>query len=203
MAKYVVDVSRWNGKMSWSRAANAGCVLGVARATMGLPSANYTGVDEEFANNWAGMEGEGIGRGAYHLFLPELDGKAQGEWFVSVVQDRPKVAVLDGELNKKGVSKSVYWDRALAWCVAVDSAWPGVTIKVYTRKSFWDVIAGVAPWPMGGVWVAHYTNGPKPLVPKSWATWDLWQFSADGNKRGGEFGAESCDIDLSRANFRL
>ena len=33
-----------------------------------------------------------------------------------------------------------------------------------------------------------------------WDEYDYWQWSADGNNRGYEFGVESDDIDLNRKN---
>lgn len=202
MSKHVIDVSRHQGCMNWARAANAGCVAGVARATMGLQSRDYPGYDDQFTANWTGMANEGLRRGAYHLFMPEMDGIAQAAWFIDVVQDPPEWAVVDVELNKKALPKSTFWQRLLEYCMCVNQQWPG-SVVIYTRASFWGPQLGGVPWPLGKLWVAHYTTGPKPTVPKSWADWLLWQFSADGNRRGGEFGTESWDIDLSRANFRL
>ena len=219
MCKHVIDVSRHQGRMDWARAANAGCVAACARATMGLQSPNYSGYDEEFVRNWHGMTMVGVIRGAYHLFMPELDPSAQADWYISVVRDRPRWAVVDAELNAKGVPRAAFWARLLEWCIIVDQHWPiergtsdvyddegrerSTRVVVYTRASFWNQQLGGVPWPLGKLWVAHYTQQPKPSIPKSWADWLLWQYSADENYRGGEFGAQSWAIDLSRYNGRL
>jgi len=34
-------------------------------------------------------------------------------------------------------------------------------------------------------------------LPIVWNDWTMWQFSADGNGRGNEFGVESGNIDLN------
>jgi len=47
------------------------------------------------------------------------------------------------------------------------------------------------------LWVAHYARVKNPLLPSYWTVYDLWQYSADGNNRGGEFGQTSDDVDLS------
>ena len=161
MCKHVIDVSRHQGRMDWASAANAGCVAACARATMGLQSPNYSGYDEEFVRNWLGMAKEGIRRGAYHLFLPELDPKKQADWFASIVQDPPEWAVVDVELNAKAVPKATFWERLLECCIRIDQFWPG-NVVIYTRAGFWNTQVGLAPWPMGKLWVAHYTQQPRP-----------------------------------------
>jgi lysozyme len=197
MCKYIVDVSHHQGKMNWARAANAGVVAGVARATMGV-----TGKDEQFDNNWAAMVDNGILRGAYHLFLPQYGGKEQADWFMSVVKDAPSFyAVADVELNTTNVTVLTFRTRLFEFYNTVEAQWPA-TVVVYTRASFWNPYLGPTPFP-AKLWVANYTNAPKPLLPKSWSDWLLWQYSADGNNRGAEFGAESCAIDLSRCSRRL
>jgi lysozyme len=202
VCKTVIDVSRHQGVMNWARAANAGCVAAVARATKGLQGPNYPGYDEQFVANWAGMKSEGIRRGAYHLFMPELDPKKQADWFVSIVQDQPEWAVVDVELNVKAVPRATFWERLLECCIRIDRYWPG-SVVIYTRASFWGPVLGGAPWPLGKLWVAHYTQAARPVIPQSWGDWLLWQYSADENRRGGEFGAQSAAIDLSRYNGRL
>ena len=58
-------------------------------------------------------------------------------------------------------------------------------------------------------WIARYTTLPLPwgnpgdsasLKPRDWDSWVFWQFSADGNGRGPEFGAQSASIDLNYFN---
>jgi hypothetical protein len=81
----------------------------------------------------------------------------------------------------------------------------------YTAKFIWEEMYSAKPgwindWDL---WVANYTafsephyiphgweeelDGTPVLVPDSYA---IWQFSADGNGRGAEFGVQSADIDL-------
>lgn len=49
----------------------------------------------------------------------------------------------------------------------------------------------------------HPWNDDPRTKPRDWSDWDGWQFSADGNGRGAEFGAESNSIDLSWVNGQL
>ena len=62
------------------------------------------------------------------------------------------------------------------------------------------------------LWIARYTSKRKPwgnllpwpdspaIKPRDYDDWVFWQWSADGNGRGAEFGAKSKSIDLDYFN---
>ena len=60
-----------------------------------------------------------------------------------------------------------------------------------------------------GLWAARYKgdlNGPWSdgrYTFRDWDTWDVWQFSANGNLRGAEFGMRSKSVDLDWFNGSL
>ena len=201
MCNHVVDVSEHQGKMNWARAANAGVCLAITRVTLGAGK-----VDARFAENQKGILDQGIRWGGYHVFRPEVSGTDQAYFFRDVLLVaggfEPYLVALDVEVNASGVSKAKFWENLLVCAITLDECFRG-KVMVYTNKYFWNRNVGSAPWPMGRLWIANYTTAPKPGLPYSWTDWSLWQYSANGNKRGGEFGAESWDIDLSRASFRL
>ncbi len=85
---------------------------------------------------------------------------------------------------------------------------------MYTADWYWD--ANVAPAAISfadcDLHVAHYLPGtpPRPAaqwstwigdqrpdMPKGWATWSAWRFSAEHNGAGPTYGAESADLDLN------
>jgi hypothetical protein len=63
-----------------------------------------------------------------------------------------------------------------------------------------------------GLWIARYTTKGKPwgnilpwpdspsIKPRDYDDWLFWQYSADGNGKGKEFGASSKSIDLDYFN---
>jgi GH25 family lysozyme M1 (1,4-beta-N-acetylmuramidase) len=72
---------------------------------------------------------------------------------------------------------------------------------LYTR-GYWfnDNTIDDAVWDFVDLWIARYTSRGKPwgnlfdssrLKPRSFDDWTFWQYSADGNGRGPEFGAQS------------
>ena len=90
--------------------------------------------------------------------------------------------------------------------------WWGVA-TFYTAKFVWeemysDKVGWINDWDLH---VANYTTADYPYyVPRGW-TWytnnalvskgdqfGIWQYSADGNRLGHEYGVSSWDIDLNR-----
>jgi lysozyme len=69
-----IDVSRWQGEIAWNDVAEAGIDFAFVRVSDGLHH-----IDADFANNWAGTQENGIARGAYQFFRPNLDAFAQAE----------------------------------------------------------------------------------------------------------------------------
>jgi len=38
-------------------------------------------------------------------------------------------------------------------------------------------MSGVRDFSNYPLWVAHYTNNSKPLIPNEWSTWAFWQYT--------------------------
>jgi GH25 family lysozyme M1 (1,4-beta-N-acetylmuramidase) len=67
-------------------------------------------------------------------------------------------------------------------------------------------------WDFVDLWIARYTSKRKPwgnllpwpdspaIKPRDFDDWLFWQYSADGNGKGPEFGASSKSIDLNWFN---
>jgi len=74
---------------------------------------------------------------------------------------------------------------------------------IYTRQSWWDWYVQAGNWSKYPLMAARYNgslSGPWSdgrFKFRDWYDWACWQFSADGNLRGAEFGAYSNSIDLS------
>ena len=76
-----VDVSHWQGTISWSKVKAAGMQFAFMKAT---ESTTYT--DSQLATNWAGVQAVGMYRGAYHFARPKVGtAPAQARYFVSRV----------------------------------------------------------------------------------------------------------------------
>src|SRR5579871_5288706 len=67
-----IDVSYYDGNVSWSSVRASGRQFAIARVSDG------TGfMDPKFAANWSGIKAAGMVRGVYQFFRPEDDAVAQ------------------------------------------------------------------------------------------------------------------------------
>jgi lysozyme len=191
-----IDVSHWDGTMDWAQAVRAGARYAWIKATESL---SYT--DTQFKRNWLESDGK-LPRGAYHFWRASADPLKQARYFADVVGDDrgdlpPMLDVEDVHAPK--MSGTVASD--LAGCAAEIGRLFGRAPIVYTARWYWDTWIGVpvclAKYDLA---VAHYTVAQQPALPKGWASWMVWQKSADGNGRGKEFGAQSDDMDIDFFN---
>jgi lysozyme len=165
-----IDVSHYQGHVTWEAVKGAGCAFAFAKATEG---AGVT--DPFFATNWAGMKAAGLMRGAYHFYRAEQDAAQQAAHFLSVVQTQPGdlPPVLDIETGD-GVTGGALVGGVQTWLDAVEPA-AGVTPIIYTNASFWNAQFNdqFGRYPL---WIAHYGPSPSPL-PRGWTDWTFWQYS--------------------------
>lgn len=210
---YILDGSRWQwgGKSDGSfdpskppdlaKAKAAGVVAVWWRATYGN---FYT--DPSFELTYQLAKDVGIPFGAYHVVSPDCDPSSQIDRFYDVCIDmRFEIpSVLDCELSAGRDQKAV---TACIQKLADLMYEPPV---IYTRQSWWD--SNVLPWSGWSnlsLWAARYSTAlSSPWSDgrykfRDWSDWTIWQWSADGNGRGAEFGMRSASVDLDRYNGTL
>jgi len=86
------------------------------------------------------------------------------------------------------------------------SGLPDNKLGIYSRALLWNALAGDhSPFKRFLCWIARYhatISHPWNTWPaghmQPWGDYDYWQWSADKNGRGEEFGVDSDDIDLNR-----
>jgi lysozyme len=148
--------------------------------------------------------------GYYWYFRPQHDPVAQADYFCNLIKDKiwdlPPVLDLEnsGYLGPVSVTEAA---KIFIMQVYVNlDIWP----LLYTR-GYWfnDNTVDDAVWDFVDLWIARYTSRSKPwgnlfdsskLQPRGFDDWKFWQWSADANGRGPEFGAESKSIDLDYFN---
>ena len=198
----VIDVSKWQGVMNWEVAKPLihACIIKAGEG-VGYP-------DPQFANNWDGAKKAGIPRSAYFYFKPEKDGSKQLEFFLSLFPggyDGEWIPWLDMEYRSPLTSKNQLLNSFEKFVTKWWSA-TGKPIGVYTRTSWWDpnFPPGASDIPKQcPLWLAQYGVATPTTIPREWQlagkTWDLHQYSADGNMKGKLYGAQSNSIDLDTA----
>lgn len=175
-----VDVSSYQGTVSFTKVKAAGRAFAFTRISDGLHS-----IDATFPANWPAMKSAGLVRGAYQFFRPSQDPVAQANLVLSKLAaagglkpgDLPPVLDLE---TADGASSATVRAHALTWLTTIEAA-IGVKPLVYTAAFMSDVI-GTS---FGGytLWVANY-GATCPTMPSGWTDWRFWQDRDDGTVSG-------------------
>jgi len=172
-----IDVSHYQGTVSWPAVRQAGIEFAFAKATDGL-----TWTDPQFAVNWPGMKAAGVLRGAYHFFEPADDAAEQARFFLQTVQlaagDLPPAL----DVETAGSSPTALWEGVETWLQTVAAA-TGVQPLLYLDPTFAN--ANLAPASLAAypLWIADY-GVAQPSLPAGWSTWLIWQHTQSGTVPG-------------------
>jgi len=211
MFEPLVDVSKWQSDIDVSKMLGAGTKAMYIRAggTDRNNGASYT--DRRFREN-AEKFSERIPVGYYYFFYPHFDGVKQAKYFCNLLKSVKwnLPPAIDVESNPKNASKSRCQTEIKEFLNTVENEL-GVKGVIYTRATFWNPNVGAPAWAADyKLWVAIYSNtlshpwdnNPSSNYrPRPWTDWWLWQYSADRNARGAEFGVASSGIDINRVNM--
>jgi len=198
-----VDCSVWQGNHDWEKCEAAGARFAFIRAGA-ISSTGTKYVDYQFERN---AEKCTLPRGFYWFFRPSFDGTQQAQYFLDLIENKDWKLnpVLDIEVS--GADNDTIKRNALDFVLEVERQ-TALHPIIYTRATWWNPTIGSNTWADDcDLWVARYHSGIEGpwsdndyYRPCCWQDWKFWQWSADGNNRGAEFGAESDDIDLNRFN---
>jgi lysozyme len=180
-----IDVASHQGNPNWAAVASSGVKFGITKATGGTGYKNPT-----FGHNWAGMQDNGIIRGAYHYAFettvtpfPGQGPEAEADVFSDVVLAH---GLLPGDLLaldiEDGNGNLGNW--CLRWLIQVERR-TGVKPFVYTGAWF-SVPHGLGTVPELGsypLWLAAY-QAVQPSPPPPWNEVAMWQYSASGRIAG-------------------
>ncbi|HEX6897240.1 MAG TPA: GH25 family lysozyme [Bryobacteraceae bacterium] len=193
-----IDVSHFQQSVDWAAVASSGVTFCFVKASEGL---SY--VDPRFEAHWQAAGQAGLARGAYHFFHPAVPVTAQADLFLKVVMrlepgDLPPVLDLEAPEEWAGVPVLNRAPLVLRWLQLVET---GLRRRpmVYLSPAFMtDVLHNASALADYPVWLAHYTDGPAPVVPKPWSKWTFWQHSQTGTIPG-----IACSVDLNCFNGTL
>jgi lysozyme len=190
-----IDVSAYQENIDWQKVKAAGMEFAFIKATEGS-----TYVDPKFARNWAEAKKAGVPRGAYHFFRPRSSLKGQIDNFLRSVPklepgDLPPVLDLEVPEDWTLFSVSKRMELVLGWVQAVKEEL-GLDPILYLSAYFPDDVLGndgrLDDYPL---WVAHYSRGTRPRVPKPWQFYTFWQYTDEGSVAG-----VSGPVDMNRFN---
>jgi lysozyme len=187
-----IDVSLWQRDLDWVALKKAGVSFAFAKAT---EADNVT--DPYFAKNWPAMKAVGIVRGAYHFFRPAKDPIKQAAFFANTVKLEKGDLPLVLDLESSGGLMPAALVPVVQACLNEIERLSGMRPIIYTGPNFWNTSVAVPAAPDWTdnylLWIANYTSGLKPLVPKGWTNWGIWQYTDQGRLPG-----YSGNLDLDR-----
>ncbi|MFI1365587.1 lysozyme [Streptomyces griseochromogenes] len=181
-----VDVSAYQGNVTWSTLWSSGVRWAYTKATEGT---YYT--NPYFAQQYNGSYNVGMIRGAYHFATPNTtSGAAQANYFVDhgggwSRDGKTLPGALDIEWNPYGAACYGKSASAMAGWIAdflnTYKARTGRDAVIYTASSWWTQCTGN----YGGfaannpLWIARYASDPGTL-PAGWPYYTMWQYTSSG-----------------------
>ncbi len=205
-----VDVYSGDGNVNWTSVKGSGRDFAFVKATQ---AGSY--VSSQYKSQFAGARDAGLVRGPYHFFDATVDGVAQANHFLSVVNDAGLLdddmpAMLDLECPSDTTEASSSqtcegstsgWapaatvrQRALDWLQTVEAA-TGKTPIIYSYVSWFGTQGFTQPS------LTHYPLYSASLsntcatVPAPWTTPVFWQYNQTGTVPGF---AGTGDVDMDR-----
>jgi lysozyme len=173
-----IDVSYYQGDISWPRVARAGIKFAFIRAADGTDI-----IDTKFEANWRGARAAKIPRGVYQYFRPNVSPIAQADVVIAMLRkhgmgELPPVIDVEDPL---GLPLATVAANAKLW---VDRIRKELHVEpiVYTNPGMWG-FRGAPELATQTLWIAHYTQ-TCPLIPPPWTRWKLWQYSDNGRVDG-------------------
>lgn len=186
----VIDLSHHNGNVNLQKAAAAGVVGVIHKATQG------TGfVDPLYAANRKAAGAAGLLWGAYH-FGTGADPVVQAKKFLQVAAAGPQdLLVLDFEPNTQGVTMNL--DQARTFITTVRDT-TGRMPGLYGGSLLRQVLGANKDPLLASCWLWWAQYGPAAVIPPNWPTYTLWQYTDghNGNPPHDIDGVGLCDREL-------
>lgn len=227
-----IDVSKWQGVMNWAKAEARmrelnpdGKAFAIVRAGSIDNTTGKCYTDDQYFGNVDYVK-DLDECGFYWYFRPNHDVLKQEVYFLDLIEAEfgPLSAKEWGEdrhgryfiHNEKKVR--LYLDVeehgnlfASVVTARINTFFPKADL--YSRANWLNehTTRDIAKVPRY-LWIARYANLQGPWAdyatypqykPRDWDAWAIWQFSAGGNGRGAEFGAQSASIDLNYTSGQL
>ena len=194
-----IDVSHWQGTISWPKVAAAGKKFAIIKVT---ESYDYT--DPQYATNHANARAAGLWTGGYHFAQPDAtpgDAVREADYFASkvVLGVGDLIPALDLEVTG-GLSVAALQSWVLTWLNEV-YARTGVRPMIYTSPNFWmNAMGNTSALANAGyktLWIAHWGVTSPTIPANNWGGhgWTFWQYTSSGTVSG-----ISGRVDLDRFN---
>lgn len=201
------DTSHWSGTINFETMYNAGARFWITKATDAYKVSPIQYEDSKFMEFSTAVFQHGkMLNGCYHWLQASIDPVEAANFYLERYNrfNFHFPPILDFEevyTIETGKYSDFAW-RAQMWLEHIEKK-TGRKPIIYTAKWYTDhfkdsYLSWMKAYPL---WVADYTwtsntLGRPTYMPYPWEKQTMWQFSADKNNRGAEFGVGSDDICL-------
>ena len=205
-----IDVSKWQKKMDWPKAKQAGAKFAFIRAGSINSITGNCYEDYQLRRNAELAPEQMVGCiGFYFYFRPKYSPIKQADYFWSLIRDYEWGAlVVDCEV--KDTQYNTIRENTRTMAAAIADMCDGQKSIIYTRASYWNSVIGNQSWAsLYDLWIARYNSyinhpwGDGYCEPLGWDDWVFWQYSADNNGMGSTYGGQSASMDLNYFNGDL
>ena len=177
-----IDVSHWQGTITWSKVKAAGIRFAIAKATEG-----QTYNDPMYATNKRRAMANGILFSAYHFARPGKttnDARIEADHLVDVAKlsSGNLIPALDLE-STGGLGRAALQDWVWTWLRRVTYRMNGVKPMIYTSPYFWKTYVGNSrAYADAGykiLWIAHWRTAAPTVPAENWGgnSWPFWQWT--------------------------
>jgi lysozyme len=178
-----IDVSRYQRKVDWGRVKKMKVnAIKISFAFIKATEGSWM-KDAEFDDNWENAKRQGIIRGAYHYFYPDMSAKDQAMHFIRTVRlrsgDLPPV--IDVE-EVRGLAKSQIQRYTKEFLLMLEKHYKIKPI-VYTNRDYYkNYFTDSDDFKAYRFWIAHYYVSDLTMPGDD--DWQFWQHSDRGNVNG-------------------
>ena len=175
-----IDISHYQGDFLTKVDSSDSVKWVVCKATEGVSV-----LDDKFQQNWKIARDKNLTKGAYHFYITTEDPIEQANFFCETIgnlamEDLPPVLDLEQDGYYRKRSKEGLQRDILIWLIAVQNK-TGKRPIIYTNYTFAQLYLKHSSFAEYPLWIAHYTDADKPLVPSAWKDkgWTFWQCSSE------------------------
>jgi GH25 family lysozyme M1 (1,4-beta-N-acetylmuramidase) len=181
-----IDVSHYQGTITWSSVKSAGISFAYIKATEGT-----TYKDPTFSANYLHAYNAKVIRGAYHFAQPgSSSGAAQATYFAANGGAwSADNLTLPGMLDLEGGCYGLSTSAMQSWILDFYNTYKAKTTRdvvIYTSPSWWNTCTG--GWSgmsaRSPLFVADWTTAASPTIPSGFPFATLWQYTDSGSVSG-------------------
>lgn len=176
-----IDVSKWQGKIDWQRAKDAGVQFAILRAGFGRAISQK---DAYFEKNYAACKAVGIPVGAYwYSYATDVDdARREAATCLEAIKGKSfEYPVWFDQEYEPGIKALTDWQRVeivKAFCNTLEDA--GYYTGLYCSRDWLQYYLIPSQLKAYDVWVAAYSSTPG-AVPLPYG---MWQYSSKGRVPG-------------------